>query len=55
MGIRQHLMSIHKIDKYCKRCLNKSMKTFFWLIIAIIVALAIWWIADWHDKHPDGE
>jgi len=27
----------------------------FWIIIAIIVGLAIWWIMDWHDKHPDGE
>lgn len=27
----------------------------FWTFIAIIVALAIWWLIDWNDKHPDGE
>lgn len=27
----------------------------FWLLIAIIVAFAIYWLMDWHDKFPDGE
>ncbi len=47
-------MSTHKVDITYFLCLNKSMKL-FWIIIAVIIGLAIWWIMDWHDKHPDGE
>ena len=31
------------------------MKYVFWITIGAIVAAAIWWLMDWHDKHPDGE
>ena len=28
---------------------------YFWTFIAFLVAVAIYWIMDWHDKFPDGE
>lgn len=31
------------------------MNLLFWILIAVVVGLGIWWIMDWHDKHPDGE
>ena len=31
------------------------MKTAFLLLLAVIVADAIYWIIDWKQKHPDGE
>jgi preprotein translocase subunit SecE len=31
------------------------MTTLFWIIIAIVVAAAIYWIADWKKQHPNGE
>jgi len=31
------------------------MNWMFWIIIAVVVGFAIWWIIDWHDKFPDGE
>ena len=26
-----------------------------WILVAVIVGFAVWWIMDWHDKYPDGE
>ncbi len=31
------------------------MNWMFWIVIAVVVGFAIWWIMDWHDKFPDGE
>lgn len=31
------------------------MTWMFWIVIAVVVGGAIWWIMDWHDKFPDGE
>ena len=31
------------------------MNWLFWIVIAVVVGFAIWWIIDWHDKFPDGE
>jgi hypothetical protein len=31
------------------------MNWMFWIVIAVVVGFAIWWIIDWHDKFPDGE
>jgi hypothetical protein len=28
---------------------------FVWIFIAVVFTAAIWWLMDWHDKHPDGE
>lgn len=28
---------------------------YFWTFIAFLVACAIYWLMDWHDKHEDGE
>jgi hypothetical protein len=32
-----------------------SMKILIGLIAVAVVGWAIWFIMDWHDKHPDGE
>jgi hypothetical protein len=31
------------------------MAWIFWIMIAIVGTIAIYWIVDWHDKHEDGE
>ena len=31
------------------------MSWMFWIVIAVVVGYAVWWIMDWHDKFPDGE
>jgi hypothetical protein len=31
------------------------MKFFFWILIAIVVAFAIYWLVDWQSHHEDGE
>lgn len=31
------------------------MSYIFWLVIAGIFSGAVYWLIDWHDKHPDGE
>ena len=31
------------------------MSKLFWIFIAVIICAAIYWLMDWHDKHPDGE
>jgi heme/copper-type cytochrome/quinol oxidase subunit 4 len=31
------------------------MYTIVWIFIAVIVAVAIYWIMDWKKQHPDGE
>lgn len=28
---------------------------YFWLTIAIIIGLAIYWLMDWQSHHEDGE
>jgi hypothetical protein len=39
---------------YNKDLINNCMK-YFWYLIALLVAISIYWILDWHDKHEDGE
>ena len=29
--------------------------TIFWIIIAVVFGVLIWWLMDWHDQHEDGE
>jgi hypothetical protein len=31
------------------------MKYTVLIIVGLIVAAGIYWLIDWHDKHPDGE
>ncbi len=31
------------------------MSWLFWIVIAVVIGFAIWWIMDWHDRFPDGE
>jgi len=31
------------------------MKLVLFIILGLAVGYLIYWISDWHDKHPDGE
>jgi hypothetical protein len=31
------------------------MKTGFLLLIALVVAIGIYWLVEWEQQHPDGE
>lgn len=31
------------------------MTKIFWISIAVVIGIAIYWLIDWHDKFPDGE
>ncbi len=31
------------------------MSFLFWILLALIGSIAIWWLIDWHDQHEDGE
>jgi hypothetical protein len=35
--------------------INNNMNYIVWIILGLIAGFGIYWIMDWHDKHPDGE
>jgi hypothetical protein len=35
--------------------INNNMKYTILIVLGLAVAFSIYWIMDWHDKHPDGE